>query len=681
MAKARKGNIVYNIISSGKTGSLDITLRYIVFNFALTAGGTFLIVFGVTVFLDGNTFRALFDFFVGGLCFATIILLRTRLPLQIPGGVAIGAFGGLCIILIASGDLNGMASLWIFSYPLIAIFVLGLKMGLIYTTVLLCGIITLTIVPGLANNSYSIFIATRLFGVYFLVGFLTVIYEQSRLFKDNQVNQLHNELRIERDVITAMKDNLHIGMFLMDKSYVIQGAYSKPLEDILGTDEIEGKKFTDFLASSLKSKERETLEDYFQMVLTRQFDQQMLEEINPISELAYTDNTSRDNKVLRTVFSTVDQGLNDYFVLGSVEDITVTKELQRQLEAEATRREEEMRALSQVIQVDPAVFGDFIDDTEFEFETINDILKNEKVSAKDAMVLVYQSVHAIKSNALILGLDNFSGKLHELENTIKKIRDEEEVSFENVLHVTVELERIMKEKDRYRDIIRKIESFKTKAGGKRRQDRYVLVETLSKACEKAAKSEEKDVALFVEELDGSILEYGPRRVIKEVLTQLVRNSVVHGIETPRERQTKNKDSQGNIRVSITRDNGLIHLKLSDDGKGLDFNSIRDKVLGLKLLSKEDAGNKDKLIQAIFSPGFSTANTADLHAGRGIGLNLVKERIRSLNGSIKVSTEQGKGTTFNLFIPFSEKTEEKIDEEFDEKDIDEKIEEKMEIKAS
>jgi two-component system chemotaxis sensor kinase CheA len=419
---------------------------------------------------------------------------------------------------------------------------------------------------------------------------------------------------------------------------------------ILGSEAIEGKKLTDFLTSSLKIKERETLEDYFKMVLTRQFDAKMLESINPIAEFTYVDNASGRSKILKTAFSTVDQGLNDYYVLGSMEDISATRELQWKLEVEAGKREEEMKALFQVIQIDPAVFGDFLDDTENEFDRINEILKDKSLSAKDAMVDIYQSVHAIKSNAVILGLDNFSGKLHELENTIKQYRDGDEVSFENVLHVAVELERIMKEKDRFRAIIGRIVDFQTASGGKRRQDRYVLVETLSKACEKAARSQEKEAAFIIDELDGSILERGPRRIIKEVLTQLVRNAVYHGIEPPGERAEKGKASKGTVRLSMTKENGRVHLKLSDDGRGLDFGKIREKALALKLLSEADANNANKLLKVIFSPGFSTADAADLTAGRGIGLNLVRDRVKELRGSIKISSDPDKGTTFHVYLP-------------------------------
>ncbi|MDR2211350.1 MAG: hypothetical protein LBO65_07825 [Spirochaetaceae bacterium] len=648
-----------NLITSGRTENLDKSIRYVVLNIALLAGAAFLILFGISVFLDGHTGRACADWVMAAICLATSVILRTNLPLQIPGGAAIGAFGVLCVVLLLSGDIHGFASLWIFSFPLIAIFVLGLQMGLLYSVLLLCAILVTTVIPGVADYTYSTGVTTRLNGVYLLVTILTVVYEQIRIYKDRQVERLTEELRVERDIITAMKDNLKTGLFLLNREFVIQEAYSKPLETILGTGEIEGKKIGGFLSASLKDKELQLLDDYFNMVLNRQFEAAMLEDINPIKEFVYVDRISGQQKILRTAFNSVDRGLKDFYILGSFEDISAARELERQLAEESNKREEAMRTLFQVIQVEPSVFNDFLLDTEYEFDHINEILKDKNLSAKEAMVHIYQSVHAIKSNALILGLENFSEKLHTLEDTIRDYRDKDEVLFDDVLHVTVELNSIMKEKDKFSDAMDKIQAFRSTAGGGGlRQDRYVLVETLSRACEKAAASQSKDVVFIVDELEDSILENGPRRVIKEVLTQLVRNSVYHGIEAPEERQAKGK-GRGTIRLSITGENGLIHLKLSDDGRGLDFSKIRKKAQSLKLLPAGGTGDDtNQLLQVIFSPGFSTADKADVHAGRGIGLNLVRERIRELQGSIKLSSEPGKGTAFNIFIPLEPAAESK-----------------------
>jgi two-component system chemotaxis sensor kinase CheA len=630
---------------------MDEIVRYIIYNVALILGAAFLVIFGSAVIIEGHTFRGLADLFIGFMCVAIFFLLRTKVPFVVCGLVVLIPYGFLCGALLLSGGEQGFAGLWIYTYPPIVIFILGLYAGSILSGLLLAATMTITIIPGIAGFNYFLPIALRFIAVYVLVLILTIAYEQIRVLRERWVRQLNSALKSERDEITVMKDNLKVGLFLMDKDYAIQPAYSKALEAILGTDELQGKKFTGLLAASLKAKEQQTLEDYFEMVIKRSFDAKMLEEINPVMEFSYINEISGEEKILRTTFAAVDRGYDTFFILGSLEDITTEKLLRKQLEAEENKRNEEMRALFQVIQVEPRVFKDFIDDTEYEFDRINHVLKNRKLSAQQAMVDMYQSIHAIKSNALILGLENFSEKLHDLESEIKDLREQTDIPFEAVLHVTVELEKIMKEKDKFRDTIDKIQSFRVKVGESRRQDRYVLVETLNKACEKAAVSLNKKARLVVEELDGTVLEYGPRRIIKEVLTQLVRNAVYHGLETPDERNALGKPPEGHIGVFVKHKDNQIHIKLSDDGRGLDFEKIRQKAVDLHIFDRpEKTQDKNQLLKVIFSPGFSTAEQADVYAGRGIGLNLVRERIRELRGSIKLQSEPGKGTVFNIYIP-------------------------------
>ncbi|MDR0402833.1 MAG: hypothetical protein LBH35_04500 [Treponema sp.] len=647
-----------NFLYSGKSSLTDNeTISYALLNMILTIGALFLILFGISVYyIEGDLFRSLLDGSLAFACIISLVTLRTKLPLVIPGGITIGAFGILCSRFIAGGEIRGFGALWVYIFPIVTIFILGLQIGLIYTFLLLCTMLTLTLVPGLSKYDYTLDMAARFCGVYVLVSLLTMVYEQVRLAKDRRVNRLTAELRVERDTISVMKDNLKQGLFLMNKDFVIQGAYSSPLEKILSTENLEGAKFTDLLVHSLKEKERATLEDYFDMVLKGAYDTEMLEDINPISEFTYLSEENTSMKVLRSSFSAIDRGINDIYILGTLEDISAAKEMEKQLAAEAGRREEEMRSLFQIIQIEPRVFKDFIEDTEYEFDQINKTLMNKDISAHDALTGIYQSVHAVKSNSVILGLDNFGEKLHLLENEIKELRDHEDIVFEDILHVTLELEKILKEKDKFQTTIDKLESFKLAGSVKGDQD--ILVETLSRACEKAALASDKKARFVVDEIDGLVLESGPRRVIKEVLMQLVRNSVYHGIETPEDREKSGKNGEGAIRLAITRQNDQIHIRLSDDGKGLDFAKIRGKALDLKLIKNEkEAEDKNLLLKAIFSPGFSTADQTDLYAGRGIGLNLVRERIRNLRGSIRLSSEPGKGTVFNIQIPCETDAEE------------------------
>jgi two-component system chemotaxis sensor kinase CheA len=161
---------------------------------------------------------------------------------------------------------------------------------------------------------------------------------------------------------------------------------------------------------------------------------------------------------------------------------------------------------------------------------------------------------------------------------------------------------------------------------------------------------ERKIRFVSNDVDAAAIENGPRRVMKEILMQLIRNSVAHGIETPAERLAKGKNEIGIIKLTIKLVNNIANIELRDDGRGLDYKKIAEKAVRNKIIRKEDATDKNMLIKAIFAPGFSTAENEGMHAGRGIGLNLVRDRIKEVHGAIKLRSEPNKGTLFLITIP-------------------------------
>jgi two-component system chemotaxis sensor kinase CheA len=456
----------------------------------------------------------------------------------------------------------------------------------------------------------------------------------------------------ERDEIAVMKDSLKIGLFFMDRNYIIQDHYSRYLEEMLSEKNLFGKRFLDILSASFNDKEMDNIRDYFEMVFKRKFDQDMLDDINPLGEFHYVNVKTGDKKVFQCGFNAVEQAQGEDFTLVTIYDITAKTELQELLAEEEGRRQEEMKSVFELIQVEPRVFDDFLEDAEYEFEQINEIFRNETMSAHSALVEIYQSVHAIKANAVILGLNVFGDKVHKLESKIKKLREQKEASFTDMLNLNMDIEKLSREKDGFKIIIKKINSFKFSDSGQR-QGQYVLIESLTKTVNKVSGDMGKKIKFIVDGIDEEAIEKGPRRIIKETLMQLVRNSAVHGIEMPEDRITHKKKETGVIKLSVKVNGGNIHLRLGDDGCGLDYKKIAEKALRLNLVKQKDANDKNALLRAVFSPGFSTAETEGIHAGRGIGLSLVQDRVRSGKGSIKVQTKSGKGTIFNIFFPVTQ----------------------------
>jgi len=489
------------------------------------------------------------------------------------------------------------------------------------------------------------------FSIFFIIG-AGVLAVLVFFLTSRSLTQHARNLQRSLEQSTTMQDNLKYGLFLIDQKLVIQGAYSKALEKILSVSNLQGKNFIDLLSASVKETEKQGIVDYFDMIFKNAFDKELLEGINPINDFTYISTETGEKKSLRSTFTLAGQGRGTLYVLGTMEDITAEKELQRQLLEAENLRENEMRALFQVIQIDPRVLNDFVVDAEYEFERINELLKDKKQVQQEVLVEMYQSVHAIKSNALILNLESFSERLHKLESSVKALREEhEETSFDDFLSLILEFSDAMKEMDKLKETVAKIENFRESAGGEKNQDRYVLVETLTRVCNKTQAAVDKKVRFVVEGIDDVVLNYGPRRVIKEILTQLVRNAVYHGIERPEERTPLGKEPEGEIRLSIKHQDNQIVIKLTDNGGGIDFGRVRQTAEEHNLVHNEaEANDMNYLLKTLFAPGFSTLDQADFHAGRGMGLSLVKDRVKDLNGNITVSTAKGKGTTFTITIP-------------------------------
>ena len=453
----------------------------------------------------------------------------------------------------------------------------------------------------------------------------------------------------ERDEIAAMKDSMKIGLFFMNRDFIIQENYSRYLEIMLAEKDLVGKSFPDLLSGSVTARELGSVKDYFQMILDGSMDKETLDDINPLNEFEYFCTATNEKKIFQCGFATVEWAHGEVFILVTIYDITARVELQNRLKEEESKRQAEMQSIFELINVDPDVFNDFLEDAEAEFDRVDTALKNSSLERSEVLIDVYQSIHAIKSNAVILGLNAFGAKVHNVESRIKRMRDMEgEIPFAEMLNLTMEIEKLAQEKEMFRTNINRIRSFSAGDTSDMKKIREIFEESLTIAAQKAAGTSKK-VRFIIDEISDQIIESGLRRIIKEILIQLIRNAVYHGIETPEERIAKGKKETGVVRLAILINGSNAIVRLTDDGRGLNYEKILARAKEMNLIKGNEAG-KDFLMKTIFAPGFSTAQEADMTAGRGIGLNLVRDRVRSVKGSINLKTEADRGTIFNITIP-------------------------------
>ncbi len=149
------------------------------------------------------------------------------------------------------------------------------------------------------------------------------------------------------------------------------------------------------------------------------------------------------------------------------------------------------------------------------------------------------------------------------------------------------------------------------------------------------------------ELDRSVLEK-----ITAPFEHLLRNAIDHGLETQAQRLAIGKEETGAIELQARQEGNEILLTLSDDGGGINLESIRNKAISQGLMAADSEATPAQLMELIFSSGFSTAAEVTQVSGRGIGMDVVRNEIASLGGRVEVTSEPGKGTTFSIYLPLT-----------------------------
>jgi len=149
------------------------------------------------------------------------------------------------------------------------------------------------------------------------------------------------------------------------------------------------------------------------------------------------------------------------------------------------------------------------------------------------------------------------------------------------------------------------------------------------------------------ELDRNVLE----RMVAP-LEHMIRNAIGHGIEMPEERVKAGKPASGKIQLSVDREGGDVVLMLSDDGAGIDIDAVRKKATAQGLIDNSTATSDHDVLQFIFHAGFSTAKKVTQISGRGVGMDVVSSEIKQLSGRVSIDSKKGKGTRFEVHLPFT-----------------------------
>ncbi len=149
------------------------------------------------------------------------------------------------------------------------------------------------------------------------------------------------------------------------------------------------------------------------------------------------------------------------------------------------------------------------------------------------------------------------------------------------------------------------------------------------------------------ELDKTVIEK-----IVDPIMHILRNSIDHGIETPEERLKSGKPEQGTIRLKAYPSGAHVVIEISDDGEGINLDKVKKTAVKKGYIGPKDDLNKDEMLKLILSPGFSTTENISEVSGRGVGMDVVSQKIMEIRGELQIDTQKGIGTTITIKLPLT-----------------------------
>lgn len=411
-----------------------------------------------------------------------------------------------------------------------------------------------------------------------------------------------------------------------------------------------GEDFRQLLDRLLTRERSEEARSYLDLLFDPKVKVSLLAQLDPLKEVQI--NTSGDasakDRFLTFQMTQVREAGRVKELLVTVFDATQKVQLERELAATQEMAKSDVDDLLRVLEQEPALLEDFLLSARAKLADLNQSMRAVGRQPEDYGTLVENAaslIHGIKGEGAALSLTAVSRQAHVMENALAPLIKRRDLSGEDLIPIVFELSRVQDQVERLQRVFARINKPAETAVQDEPRLMNTMVSNLRSLSQHVALSLGKQVhlAAYGEEL---ALPSAVKRVLSEALPQLVRNAVVHGIELPLVRQRLSKPPVGALRLDIERTaDGSIQVTLSDDGRGIVVPELRQRIAQLRTDSEQltDA----QVLGHIFDPHFSTASEVTEHAGRGVGLSLVRQIAEKAGAKLKVMTRPNVSTQFVL----------------------------------
>jgi HPt (histidine-containing phosphotransfer) domain-containing protein/PAS domain-containing protein len=491
-----------------------------------------------------------------------------------------------------------------------------------------------------------------------------------------QAHSLREARQRTEDILRTVKD----GLFLLDQNLIIGPTYSTALEGLFQRKDFAGLVFADLLRDIVNERTLATACKFVSILWSERTNENLVKSINPLGEVEVrivNNQGGVDKRYLEFDFHRVRMDGEITHVLVAVSDITARVDLAHELTASQGQAQAQVDTLLGILHVDPAQLASFLSDSDASMKMINAVLREparEEVAFRRKLDSLFRQAHSVKGEAASLGLSSIESRAHAFEDDLKALREKPELSGNDFLPLVIKLDDLLTHLHSISDLVSRLSRLhiRMEEAPHKEEGPHTNTSVIEKS-PLAETPERPEIAPILQRLAARVAgEYGKgaaleclgfavipdvyRRLIKDVAVQAVRNAIVHGIEPKEVRQTLGKSPIGAVRLEFLEVGDAYKFTIEDDGQGLSTDRIKEVAVQKGIITPEHAAVLDakQTFSLLFQAGFSMANTVTRDAGRGIGMNLIAERVREVGGRVSVATQLNKFTRISVSLPATNK---------------------------
>ncbi|MFY0598671.1 MAG: type IV pili methyl-accepting chemotaxis transducer N-terminal domain-containing protein [Cyclobacteriaceae bacterium] len=455
--------------------------------------------------------------------------------------------------------------------------------------------------------------------------------------------------------------NVKQGVFLLDKNLMISDFYSAETESIFNVSNLENFNFLKLMSPRLVKRDLKALEMFTEHLFNPQIRETVVNKLNPVERVEIYPEKGNvedmDPRHIRISFSRIVLEGEIKQVLVTVLDETENVIMKKQIEESEEKNRIQSTQLLAILNIDPIQLDDFLKQATTSLNSVSERYELHKSDDfMDLITYTFNTVHNVKGNATLIGLNLVEKRLHILEESIVTIKQQIKIEgkdFLKIIYMIAEVLTMLKSMSELQVRITSVYN-KSKNGVSMRPNSS-LKESLEEGLKKMSIAKGKLVALNFQSNEALIPD-SYYEGIKDISIQLMRNSLAHGIESPEVRVGLGKTATATINISIKKnEKGEIVMDYEDDGKGLDVKKIVSRALANRLIEKDEIRNftSQDITNLIFQADLSTSDETDEFSGRGQGMGLIKSIISQHQGSFKLGYKKNQFFKMRINLPQDE----------------------------